>query len=472
MAFSFTDRRYGGIILEKQGEVCISQCMIVKDEEHNIRKALSWGKGIVCEQIVVDTGSRDHTAQIAESMGAKVYHYTWTDDFSAAKNYAISKARGEWIAFLDADETFAPGHGEKLPGILRQLGPTRAEGVAGGWMQLDEDGKVSAAGTQIRIFRNRTNLGYRRRIHEQLGWMDGTPMHVADATGELSILHSGYRGAAWEDKKVNGRNLNLILKELEDHPGDYEMMGYLGDEYYAAGDLDKAESWYRESIASMPSVLDGRDQRSAATFTYLLQIMEENGNEIDEMRPIYEKASEILPKEADFDYLIGKYLAADRDYKEAVFYLEQALDKFQRYGSYNRAMLIGSHLRETYEQLARCCRKTGRDERAVSLCIAVLRSDPYSMEALYILLEAFRGNGPRPSVAPEKAMGILEQLYCLDSMKDRLFVLKACSKLGWPELEAYIKERFTAEELSYIRSVWSGAISACPEEKTQREGGT
>ena len=93
MAFSFTDRRHGGIILERQGEVRISQCMIVKDEEENIRKALSWGKGIVWEQIVVDTGSRDRTVQIAESMGAKVYHYTWSDDFSAAKNYAISKAR-------------------------------------------------------------------------------------------------------------------------------------------------------------------------------------------------------------------------------------------------------------------------------------------------------------------------------------------------------------------------------------------
>ena len=219
--------------MEKQGEVRISQCMIVKDEEENIRKALSWGKGIVWEQIVVDTGSRDRTVQIAESMGARVYHYTWTDDFSAAKNYAISKAGGEWIAFLDADETFVPGDGEKLPGILRRLGSTRAEGVAAGWMQLDEDGRVSAAGTQIRIFRNRANLGYRRRIHEQLGRMDGTPMHIADATKELSILHSGYRGAAWEEKKVNGRNLNLILKELEDHPGDYEMMGYLGDEYYA-----------------------------------------------------------------------------------------------------------------------------------------------------------------------------------------------------------------------------------------------
>ena len=115
----------------------LSQCMIVKNEECNIERALRWGKGVVWEQIVVDTGSRDRTVQIAESMGAKVYHYTWSDDFSAAKNYAISKARGEWIAFLDADETFAPGDGEKLPGILRQLESTKAEGIAAGWMQLD-----------------------------------------------------------------------------------------------------------------------------------------------------------------------------------------------------------------------------------------------------------------------------------------------------------------------------------------------
>ena len=50
-------------------------------------------------------------------------------------------------------------------------------------------------------------------------------------------------------------------------------------------------------------------------------------------------------------------------------------------------------------------------------------------------------------------------------MKDRLFVLKACSELEWPELEAYINKRFTAEELSYIRAAWSGAKPACPDEK-------
>ena len=69
----------------------ISQCMIVKNEEANIERALSWGKGVVSEQIVVDTGSTDRTVEIAERMGAKIYHFEWIDDFAAAKNFAISK---------------------------------------------------------------------------------------------------------------------------------------------------------------------------------------------------------------------------------------------------------------------------------------------------------------------------------------------------------------------------------------------
>ena len=82
----------------------LSQCMIVKDEEDNIRRALSWGQAIMWEQIVVDTGSTDRTIEIAQEMGAKVFHFEWCDDFSAAKNYAIEQASGDWIAFLDADE--------------------------------------------------------------------------------------------------------------------------------------------------------------------------------------------------------------------------------------------------------------------------------------------------------------------------------------------------------------------------------
>ena len=65
----------------------ISQCMIVKNEEKNIRRALSWGKDIMCEQIVVDTGSSDRTVEIAREMGAKIFFFPWINDFAAAKKF-------------------------------------------------------------------------------------------------------------------------------------------------------------------------------------------------------------------------------------------------------------------------------------------------------------------------------------------------------------------------------------------------
>ena len=107
--------------------VRISQCMIVKNEENNIQRALSWGKGLVSEQVVVDTGSTDQTMEIARRMGAIVYEFPWKDDFSAAKNFAISKTKYEWIAFLDADEYLAPDAKEKVRDYIKLLHDTEAE---------------------------------------------------------------------------------------------------------------------------------------------------------------------------------------------------------------------------------------------------------------------------------------------------------------------------------------------------------
>lgn len=429
----------------------ISQCMIVKNEENNIERALSWGRNIVWEQIVVDTGSTDRTVELASAMGAQIYHIPWEDDFAAAKNFAISKAKGEWIAFLDADEEFAPGDGKKLLRMLEEIDHRGMDGVAAGWMQLDDEGKVFTAGTQIRVFRNCPGLGYRRRIHEQLEWSDKRAMRVQDATKELSILHRGYCGQAWKEKKLSQRNLKLIRKELEDHPEDYEMMGYLGDVFSAAEEWDEAEKWYRRSIDFMPSALDENDQRSASTFLHLMEIINRNPEDNPEIVPLYEKAVRLLPKEADFDYVIGRYFVGRKAYKEGLLYLGRAFEKLEKYGSYNKAMLLIGNLKEAYESQALCFLMSGQVDKAVSSSVAVLKTDPYSVQALYVLLKAFKGEAEGVSISPADTLGFLRKIYNFDSLRDRLLILRISEEAGWAELYQLVEQTFSDDELSVIR---------------------
>ena len=85
----------------------LSVVIITFNEEANIGRTLSSVQPLVAkgkgEVIVVDSGSTDHTVEIAKSFGAMVFIEEWKG-YAAQKNSAIDKAGGEWILSLDADE--------------------------------------------------------------------------------------------------------------------------------------------------------------------------------------------------------------------------------------------------------------------------------------------------------------------------------------------------------------------------------
>jgi glycosyltransferase involved in cell wall biosynthesis len=87
--------------------VTISVCIICFNEEKNIRRCLDSSKW-PDEIIVVDSMSQDKTAEIAREYMDKVYQRAWSG-YVEQKNFALSKAKGDWILSIDADEEISQG---------------------------------------------------------------------------------------------------------------------------------------------------------------------------------------------------------------------------------------------------------------------------------------------------------------------------------------------------------------------------
>ena len=101
--------------------ITVSVCMIVKNEEAVLERALLCLKKIADEIIVVDTGSTDATKEIAARYTDKIYDFTWVDDFSSARNYAFSKATMEYIYSADADEVIEESEIERFLALKKTL---------------------------------------------------------------------------------------------------------------------------------------------------------------------------------------------------------------------------------------------------------------------------------------------------------------------------------------------------------------
>lgn len=84
--------------------ITVSLCMIVKNESHQLKRCLDSYSDLFDEIIIVDTGSNDDTKCIASQYTSKIFDFEWTNDFSAARNFAFSKATYDYIFTADADE--------------------------------------------------------------------------------------------------------------------------------------------------------------------------------------------------------------------------------------------------------------------------------------------------------------------------------------------------------------------------------
>lgn len=102
----------------------LSVAIVTCNEERNLARTLA-SVSFANEIVVVDSGSKDRTLEIAESFGAKVFERSWPG-FAAQKNFAIQQCTGDWILSLDADEELSPELCRQLSVLLPTHPPVDA----------------------------------------------------------------------------------------------------------------------------------------------------------------------------------------------------------------------------------------------------------------------------------------------------------------------------------------------------------
>jgi glycosyltransferase involved in cell wall biosynthesis len=212
--------------------------MIVRNEERCIARCLRSAKPVVDEMIVLDTGSTDNTVNIAKSLGARVYHYVWNDDFAAARNAALAYSSAQWNLVLDADEWIGEVADKgKLASALAGHKPFL--GLLPIASEFDLQGQVEVSVSWIARILPR-GVRYAGRIHEQ------PVSHLPGVRIELPVLHDGYRRDELDRKK--GRNAGLLLRALEDSPQDPYLLFQLGVTNAVDGDYVNAVLRYTQAL--------------------------------------------------------------------------------------------------------------------------------------------------------------------------------------------------------------------------------
>ncbi|MDE6968102.1 MAG: glycosyltransferase [Clostridia bacterium] len=177
--------------------------MIVKNESEVLERVLKNVLSFVDEIVIVDTGSTDGTIDIAKKYTDKVYTFEWNDDFSAARNFALSKVESDYWMWLDADDLVPEETAICIAEYMKNSNGMVDVIMLPYVVDRTEDGKPSFSYYRERIMKNHTDFVWQGCVHE-----------VIQPQGEIVkfpyyIIHDKPK------RRGNGmRNLNIYRKSI------------------------------------------------------------------------------------------------------------------------------------------------------------------------------------------------------------------------------------------------------------------
>lgn len=324
--------------------VTISVCMIVKNEEEQLGACLESLRPIADEIIVVDTGSADRTKEIAARFTNRIYDFAWIDDFSAARNFAFSKAKMDYIYTADADELLDEANIRRFLDMKRVLLP-EIEIVQMHYLNLMERNTAYNSKRELRpkLFKRLRTFEWINPVHETVR------LDPVIYNSDIEIQHLAKGSHAKRDFATFQKALRKGMRL------DKTLHSMYAKELFIAGDAEdfaEAEDFFAKSYSDGSRTPDER--REAACV--LARGYRLSGRTSDFFKFILREAaicpsSEICAETGEYFYLQGDFAEALCWFNDAIFETEAVISVYVK----GKASL---------NRLADCYEHTGEPEKA------------------------------------------------------------------------------------------------------------
>lgn len=340
----------------------LSLCMILRNEEAVLARCLDSVRKGVDEIILVDTGSRDRTKEIARAYTDQVYEFPWQDDFSAARNFGLEKASGDYWMWLDADDVLSETALFQLQRFKQQI-PIETDVVMMPYGNaFDPRGRPGLLYERERILRNHPKYRFQGRVHEAV------PPSGKIIRENILIEHRP------QGKKDPDRNLRIYEKMLEQKavfsPRDLYYYGRELMQHQRYLDAEKIFSGFLEAS-------EGREEDRAEAARLRGRCFEILGEPVKAGRVLMQALLYGVPS-GETCCAIGDYFMRKKQYPQAVWWFREALRA-------EKPLTAGAFIREEcYGYLP-----------AMNLCVCYDRmGDPETAEKYNELAGGFKPDDP------------------------------------------------------------------------------
>ncbi len=252
----------------------ITLALIVKNEEQTLNTCLNAFAPIFDELLITDTGSTDKTHEIAKLHNAKILHFEWIEDFSAARNFTLEHVSTEWTMMIDADDFIEMDDAAKLLEVMKE--PT-FEALILPYIYTGSKLDPKVVNHQPRLWKTDLSLRFARPIHERLEIQSAKTKFET-----IPIIHKKQQSVA----ATVARNLRILEKHHSIAPRDAETIFYLGNEYFNLNQPSKAEPYFEKYLA-----LDAAGKTDNKCYAYTkLGITQMMQGKIPQAKSNFEKA--------------------------------------------------------------------------------------------------------------------------------------------------------------------------------------